>query len=58
MKKEIPETPRLLLREMEVGDLSGLKEIMQDGETMWAYAHAFSDEEAQTWLDNPAAPIP
>lgn len=51
-QKDILETPRLLLREMDESDLPALKEIVQDAKTMWAYAHAFSDAEAQAWLDN------
>ena len=33
-QKNILETSRLLLREMDEGDLSALKEIVQDAETM------------------------
>lgn len=51
MKKMILETERLFLRELEQGDLPGLKRILQDEETMYAYNGAFSDEEVQQWLD-------
>lgn len=49
--KKILETNRLLLREMTQADFADLCEILQDEETMYAYEHAFSDEEAQKWLD-------
>ena len=48
--KKILETDRLFLREMEQSDFADLCEILQDKETMYAYEHAFSDEEAQEWL--------
>lgn len=47
----ILETPRLLLREMTQADYPALAEILQDREAMFAYEHAFSDEETQAWLD-------
>ena len=42
----ILETDRLLLREMEQADLPALCRMLQDPDVMWAYGHAFSDEEA------------
>ena len=45
------ETERLLLREMTQADYPTLAEIMQDREAMFAYEHAFSDEETQAWLN-------
>lgn len=48
--KKILETDRLLLREMGQGDFADLCGILQDKETMYAYEHAFSDEEAREWL--------
>ena len=45
------ETERLLLREMTQADYPALAEIMQDREAMFAYEHAFSDEETQAWLN-------
>ena len=45
------ETERLLLREMTQEDYPALAEIMQDLEAMFAYEHAFSDEETQAWLN-------
>lgn len=49
--REILQTKRLLLREMEQSDFADLCEILQDEETMYAYEHAFSDEEEHEWLD-------
>ena len=46
------ETPRLLLREMTQADFPALCRMLQDPEVMYAYEHAFPDEEAQAWLDN------
>lgn len=45
------ETERLVLRKMTQADYSDLCEILQDAETMYAYEHAFSDEEVRQWLD-------
>lgn len=47
----ILETPRLILREMTQEDYPALAEILQDGEAMFAYEHAFSVEETQAWLN-------
>ncbi len=48
----ILETKRLYLRRMEQSDLPALCKILQDARVMHAYEHAFSDDEAQAWLDN------
>lgn len=45
------ETERLTVRELVQEDFADLCEILQDAQTMYAYEHAFSDEEAQQWLD-------
>ncbi|MFS0783985.1 GNAT family N-acetyltransferase [Bacillus sp. 1P06AnD] len=45
------ETERLYLREMAQEDYGNLSEILQDEEVMYAYEHAFNDEEVQDWLD-------
>lgn len=45
------ETNRLCLREMNRSDYSSLCEILQDEAVMYAYEGAFSDAEAQEWLD-------
>lgn len=50
--KKILETKRLVLREMEQSDFSALCTILQDKDVMYAYEHAFSNEEVQNWLDN------
>ncbi len=47
----IIETARLLLREMTRGDYPALCKILQDDDAMYAYEGAFSDAEAQAWLD-------
>lgn len=47
----ILETERLFLREMTLADYPALCRIMQDPQVMYAYEHAFSDEEVRTWLD-------
>ena len=51
----ILETERLYLREMTKADLPALKSILQNSEVMYAYEHAFSDEEVQQWLDKQLA---
>lgn len=45
------ETERLFLREMTSEDFQGLCGILQDPEVMYAYEHAFSDEEVRDWLE-------
>jgi RimJ/RimL family protein N-acetyltransferase len=44
-------TERLALRELTRDDLTALKEILQDDETMIAYEGPFSNEEAEHWLE-------
>lgn len=48
---KILETERLYLRRMSENDFNSLCKILQDEEVMYAYEHAFSDEEVQNWLD-------
>ena len=48
----ILETNRLYLREMEQSDFNSLCKFLQDIEVMYAYEHAFSNDEVQAWLDN------
>lgn len=48
----IYETRRLILRELGEDDLPALRAILQDAETMYAYEHAFSEEEVRAWLAN------
>ena len=47
----ILQTRRLRLRELEETDLDSLRLILQDAQTMTAYAHAFSEQEVRDWLD-------
>src|SRR5690554_971552 len=49
--REIIETERTILRELTQNDYWDLCEIMQDAETMYAYAHAFTDAEVHNWLN-------
>ena len=46
----ILETERLYLRKLTLADRAALCETLQDKEAMYAYEHAFSDEEADAWL--------
>jgi RimJ/RimL family protein N-acetyltransferase len=47
----ILETKRLVLREMSQADFPALCKILMDDEVMYAYEGAFTEEEAQDWLD-------
>lgn len=47
----ILETERLLLRMLTANDYAGLCDILQDEKVMYAYEHAFSDEEVIHWLN-------
>lgn len=49
------ETQRLVLRELTESDWDSLCEILQDEEVMYAYEHAFSDQEVREWLDRQLA---
>lgn len=46
----IIETNRLALRELELGDFEAVCGYLQDSRVMYAYEHAFSDDEALEWL--------
>lgn len=48
----ILETERLRLRQMTQADFTALCSILQDAACMYAYEHAFSDEEVAAWLSN------
>lgn len=48
----ILETERLYLREMTENDYPALCKILQDEEVMYAWEHAFSDEEVRDWIKN------
>lgn len=54
-KNGILETERLYMREMTQDDFPSLYKILQDEETMYAYEGAFTDSEAQEWLDRQMA---
>ncbi|MBL1227409.1 GNAT family N-acetyltransferase [Enterococcus sp. BWR-S5] len=45
------ETPRLQLFPWTEEHRSDLKDFLQDAEVMYAYEHAFSDEEVENWLN-------
>lgn len=46
----IVETERLLLRTMTEADFDALCSILRDAEVMYAYEHAFDEEEVRAWL--------
>lgn len=45
------ETDRLHLRKIQVDDYKAICEILQDIEVMYAWEHAFSDQEVSEWID-------
>ena len=45
------ETERLYLRRLNRGDFSQLRRFLQDTEVMYAWEHAFSDDEISEWLE-------
>ena len=47
----IIETERLFLRKLVQTDFADLCEMLQDIDVMYAWEHAFSDAQAQEWLD-------
>lgn len=52
MNNIILENNEFILRLLEPDDYHDLALILQDEQVMYAYEHAFSDEEVQAWLDN------
>lgn len=48
----ILETDRLILRKLTSDDKHDLSLILQNKDVMYAYEHAFSDEEVDIWLNN------
>lgn len=48
----ILETDRLILRKLTNDDKHDLSLILQNKDVMYAYEHAFSDEEVDIWLNN------
>ena len=49
---KILETERLILRELSPADETAIRRVLQDEAVMYAYEHAFSDEEVHAWLQN------
>jgi RimJ/RimL family protein N-acetyltransferase len=49
--KMVLETNRLFLREFSENDYEDLCEILQDKDVMYAYEHAFSNEEVMDWYN-------
>ena len=47
----IIETDRLFLRKLVQTDFTDLCEMLQDTDVMYAWEHAFSDAQAQEWLN-------
>lgn len=47
----ILQTPRLVLRKMTKADWGDLCEILQDEQVMYAYEHAFCEQECTDWLN-------
>jgi [ribosomal protein S5]-alanine N-acetyltransferase len=50
MPKQILETPRLILREVSLGDLDFVATMLADPEVMRYYPKCYSREEAETWI--------
>lgn len=51
MDNMILETDRLYLRKIQIDDYDALCPIFQDINVMYAWEHAFSDEELSAWID-------
>jgi RimJ/RimL family protein N-acetyltransferase len=49
------ETPRLLLRPLNEGDLSALAAVLSDPETMRWYPRPYSGDEVQKWIERQTA---
>lgn len=49
--RKILQTGRLELREMSGADFSSLCKMLQDIEVMYAWEHAFNDNEVQAWIE-------
>jgi ribosomal-protein-alanine N-acetyltransferase len=47
----ILETPRVYLRKIQTDDFEAICLILQDINVMYAWEHAFSDEEVAQWID-------
>ena len=44
-------TPRLYLRKIRMADRPAIGSILQDAEVMYAWEHAFSDDEVTDWME-------
>ena len=44
-------TPRLYLRKIRMADRPAIGSILQDAEVMYAWGHAFSDDEVADWME-------
>lgn len=51
MSDIVLQTERLILRKMTQADFPALCKILQEPAVMYAYEGAFSNDEAQAWLD-------
>ncbi len=49
--KTIPETPRLILREMELADLDFVAAMLAGPEVMRYYPKVYTREEAKQWIE-------
>ncbi|MDR1157026.1 MAG: GNAT family N-acetyltransferase [Oscillospiraceae bacterium] len=49
--KDVITTTRLILREMSMDDLPAMRAIVQDEQTMYAWGHAWSEEETVAGLE-------
>lgn len=47
----LPETPRLLMRELQPADLPDLRRQLQDPQVMYAYEGPLSDPEVDAWFE-------
>lgn len=45
------QTPRLYLRKIRMADRPAIGSILQDAEVMYAWEHAFSDDEVTDWME-------
>ncbi|MCP1225865.1 GNAT family N-acetyltransferase [Sebaldella sp. S0638] len=50
--EKVIETKRLFTRKFTYDDFADLSSLLKDIEVMYAWEHAFSDEEVKEWIDN------
>lgn len=48
----ICQTDRLVIHQLRASDATNLAQTLQDEQAMFAYAHAFTDDEVTAWLHN------